>query len=176
MWVIGDLDSSDGFQVVKDALNHLQTEGCSSRIGFIHVETASARTSTGHSSSTFLHQLVSLTKLRAVPAQEVIDLIEHNNESDASFKSKSGVDEPQKPLDRLRSQGVRSHAFKDWRMDWDDRNLYSTWVEAGTEVASKLGIEACGRPHLIVNGRVSHKHNQWLISACRTYLCVYLRS
>jgi UDP-glucose:glycoprotein glucosyltransferase len=152
MWVVGDLDSPDGFRVVKDALKHLQSEECTSRLGFIHVPTSDSRTSTGHSASTVLHQLVSLSTLRTVTAEEVLELIEHMNEDEASFKKRA--DGPQKPLDGLRHEGIQSLALKGWRIDQEVQNPYNTWEEAGTEIARKLGIDAT-KPHLIVNGRVS---------------------
>jgi UDP-glucose:glycoprotein glucosyltransferase len=153
MWVIGDLDSADGFRVVKDALQHLQSEDCTSRLGFIHVPTSEARISTGHSASTVLHQLVSMSGLRTVTAEEIWDLLEHINEDEASFKKRA--DGPQKPLDHLRHKGIQSLALKGWGMDQESQNPYSTWEQAGSEIARKLGIDA-SKPHLMVNGRVSH--------------------
>jgi UDP-glucose:glycoprotein glucosyltransferase len=153
MWVVGDLDSRDGFRVVKDALQHIQSEDCTSRLGFIHVPTSDSRISTGHSASLVLHQLVSMSALRTVTAEEILDLIEHMNEDDESFKKRA--DGPQKPLDHLRHKGIQSLALKGWGMDQEVQNPYSAWEEAGTEIARKLGIDAT-KPHLIVNGRASH--------------------
>jgi UDP-glucose:glycoprotein glucosyltransferase len=85
MWLVGDLNSPDGYKLVKDALKHLQSEGCKSRLGFIHYSTYDHRIATGHDSSSILHQLVSLLRLRAVSPQEVLELLEHNNEDGASF-------------------------------------------------------------------------------------------
>jgi len=152
MWVIGDLDSPEGFRFVKHALQHLQSEDSSSRLGFIHVPFSDSRISTGHDASTVLHQLVSISALRIVTAEEVLDLIEHMNEDEASFKKRA--DGPQKPLDYLRHKGIQSLALKGWGMDQEIQNPYSTWSEAGAEIARKLGIDAT-KPHLIVNGRVS---------------------
>jgi hypothetical protein len=170
MWVVGDLDSLDGFQLVKDALKYLQSEGCSSRIGFIHAPTTSSRSSTGHDSSSILHQLVSLSTLRSVSPQEVLDLIEQVNEDDDSYKSR--VKGPQKPLDILRHK--KSLALDGWQLDHAAQNSYSTWVEAGIEIAMQLGIDACRKPHLIVNGRVSHEFHPELMSACRAALAFYV--
>ena len=151
--MFGDLDSPDGFRVVKDALKHLQSEDCTSRLGFIHVPSSESRLSTGHYASTVLHQLVSMSALRTVSAEEVWDLLDHMNEDDASFKKRA--DGPPKPLDALRHKGVQSAALEGWGIDQEVQNPYSTWNEAGTEIARKLGIDAT-KPHLIVNGRVSH--------------------
>jgi len=115
MWVIGDLDSPEGFRLAKDALRHLQSEDSTSRLGFIHVPISEPRISTGHGASTVLHQLVSMSALRTVTAEEVLDLIEHMNEDEASFKKRA--DGPQKPLDDLRHNGIQSLALKGWGMD-----------------------------------------------------------
>jgi UDP-glucose:glycoprotein glucosyltransferase len=148
MWVIGDLDSPDGFRVVKDALKHLQSDDCSARLGFIHAPTTDTRISTGHSASTVLHELVSMSALRTITAEEVLDLLEHWNEDEASAGKKAGG--PQNPLGHVHI-GFQPHSLTGWGKGQDS---HSTWKEAGTEIARKLGIDAT-KPHLIVNGRVS---------------------
>jgi UDP-glucose:glycoprotein glucosyltransferase len=150
MWVIGDLDSRDGFRVVRDALQHIQSEDCTLRLGFIHVPPTDLPMNTGHSASGVLHQLVSLSTLRTVTAEEVLDLIEHLDEDEASFKKRA--DGPQRPLDHFRHKGIRTMALDGWKMDTQDP--YYAWVEAGADIARKLAIDAT-KPHLIVNGRVS---------------------
>lgn len=147
--MIGDLDSPDGFRVVKDALKHLQSDDCSARLGFIHAPTTDSRIGTGHtghSASQVLHELVSMSALRTTTAKEVLDILEHWNEDEASSRKRAA-----KPLDHVHI-GFQPPALKGWGKGQDS---YSTWQEAGTEIARKLGINT-HKPHLIVNGRVSH--------------------
>jgi UDP-glucose:glycoprotein glucosyltransferase len=148
--VIGDLDSPDGFRVVKDALKHLQSDDCSAHLGFIHAPTTDTRISTGHSASTVLHELISMSALRTITAEEVLDLLEHWNEGEASTRKKAGG--PQSPLGHVHI-GFQPHSLTGWGKGQDS---HSTWKKAGIEIARKLGIDT-NKPHLIINGRVSHK-------------------
>lgn len=152
MWVVGDLDSSDGFVLVKDALRHVQSEGCNSRLGFIHVPTHGDRDATNHDCSSVIHQLVSMSALRTVTPVEVLEVLEHLNEDDASFARRA--DGPQSSLDQARAQGVRVLALKGYGQNYEGLTPYDAFAKAGTEIARKLGIDGT-RPHLIVNGRVS---------------------
>jgi UDP-glucose:glycoprotein glucosyltransferase len=127
MWVIGDLDSSDGIRVVRDALSHLESEGCSSRLGFVHVPTSTARDRRGF--STVLHQLVTMSALHTRTPADLLSLVDHFD------------------------AGVEILAMEGWQ---EDHGLsHESFSETVIEIARQLGIDAI-KPHLIVNGRVSH--------------------
>jgi len=163
---------------VEDALKHLQTEDCSSRLGFIHASNPAGDLRTSLGSSMITHQAVAMSAFRTVSPEEVLELIEHLNEDDASFASRSNG--PQTPLDQMRQAGVQSLALKGWGLDQETRNPYDAWAEAGSEIIRKLGIDGT-KPHLIVNGRVSRgyvrplkdsssDHSRLLLSPTRTSL------
>lgn len=166
IWVIGDLDSAGGRRVAKDALRHLsvsaprrldsmslrwlQTEECSSRIGFVHVPSSSAPIP-GYRFSTILYHLLSISGLRFTEPAHLLSLLDEMDRTtdnlDDSWKAwsdASGAPPPGSPLHAFTSQG--------WEVA-DDAAAARFWT-AGSDIAEKLGLRD-SRPHLLVNGRVS---------------------
>lgn len=164
MWVVGDLDSAEGRRVAKDALRHLQvswtivkgknkadeqTDECSSRIGFVHVPTPSA-SPTGERFSTLLFHLFSNSGLSMTEPDHLLSLLDEldtvSDNLDGTWRawSEGGSLPPGSPL----------HAFTSRGWDVADEAAAAKFWSIGTEIADKLGLRD-GRPHLLVNGRVS---------------------
>jgi UDP-glucose:glycoprotein glucosyltransferase len=128
----------------------LQTEECSSRIGFIHVPTSSSA-SPGHRFSTILFHLLSISGLSMTEPGHLLSLLDEldrktDNVDDTwrAWSENAGAPPPGSPLNAFTSQG--------WEVA-DDAAAAKFWA-LGTDIAEKLGLRD-GRPHLLVNGRVS---------------------
>ncbi|WVR05054.1 hypothetical protein IAU60_002066 [Kwoniella sp. DSM 27419] len=82
MWVVGDLDTRAGQDVVEQALRHLKTEKCASRLGFVHVpvdDPTIARTP--YRLSTALYQLSASKLLSKTTPGELLEFLEELDES-----------------------------------------------------------------------------------------------
>jgi len=162
MWVIGDLDSPEGFRIVKDALKHLSSDKCATRLGFIHVPSAEIMVG-GPEMSTTLHLLMSaLPKFHPAVLLKLIERLEEN--PTGTGPDPTATSEAQVPIDMMQDAGVEAIASPGSHEDLEAS--YTIYADAGTEIARQLGIIGSA-PHLLVNGRVSHQspleliHSSW---------------
>jgi UDP-glucose:glycoprotein glucosyltransferase len=144
MWLVADLDSAEGIRLVKDALRHLESDQCSSRLGFIHLR--SIGTSGEPKVSWLTHQLVTVSALQNLKPKEILKLVEsiENDLLDINDSKKLSNVIGQAGMDAIAS-------------DSDNGNrgfAYTVFVDAGLEIGRQLGLTV-DQPHLLVNGRVS---------------------
>jgi UDP-glucose:glycoprotein glucosyltransferase len=162
MWVIGDLDSPDGFRIVKDALKHLLSEKCATRLGFIHVPSAEIVLG-GPEMSTTLHLFNSLSALSNFHPADLLKLVERLEENPTGTGPDStGTSEAQVPTDMMQEAGIEAIASPGSHQDLEVS--YMSYADAGTGIARQLGINGSA-PHLLVNGRVSHQKSLELIGS-----------
>lgn len=158
MWVIGDLDSPEGFRIVKDALKHLSSDKCATRLGFIHGPSAEIMVG-GPEMSTTLHLLMSaLPKFHPAVLSKLIERLEEN--PTGTGPDPTATSEAQAPIDMMQDAGVEAIASPSSHEDVEES--YTIHAEVGTEIARRLGINGSA-PHLLVNGRVSHENPLELI-------------
>jgi UDP-glucose:glycoprotein glucosyltransferase len=150
MWVVGDLDSSEGLQLVRDTLDRVSSEECSFRLGFIHVPPAQSNTE-GYF-STVLYHLISLSALQTITPQQLLDLV-------TEVQGTASLDN----LDtagRIFSEGTQEvfrdtplHALTSSGWETADVAAAAEFWKAGSEIANALNIKP-DHPYLLVNGRV----------------------
>ncbi|WVF72342.1 hypothetical protein IAT40_007156 [Kwoniella sp. CBS 6097] len=92
MWIVGDLDTKEGQKAVEDALRHLQTPKCSSRLGFVHlpVTELTAPPRPGFKVSTALYQLHAQSLLSKTTPGQLLELLSDIDENNANL-AKYGV-------------------------------------------------------------------------------------
>lgn len=170
MWIIGDLDSSEGLETVKNGLQHLQTPQCASRLGFIHVPPAPNQSSCPagqYCFSTVLYQILSQNALPLAKPSDLLELIsdvQHfiktNLKKGCEIKvgnqkvDDCGTTFTLSPEDQQRyfeAKPLHGMTFGGWAAG--DIAAASEFWKAGTQIAGKLGIR--GGVHLLANGRVS---------------------
>lgn len=171
MWIIGDLDSPEGLEIVKNGLQHLQTPQCASRLGFIHVPPASRHSSCPagqYCFSTVLYQILSQNALSLTKPSDLLELISEVQRSVKTNLEKAGeinvgnqeVDDfgitftlsPEDQQKYFEAKPLHSMTFGGWVAG--DTAAASEFWKAGTQIAGKLAIT--DGVHLLVNGRVSN--------------------
>ncbi|KJE01643.1 UDP-glucose:glycoprotein glucosyltransferase [Cryptococcus gattii NT-10] len=169
MWIIGDLDSSEGLETVKNGLQHLQTPQCASRLGFIHVPPAPDQSSCPadqYCFSTVLYQILSQNALPLAKPSDLLELIsdvQHsiktNLEKGCEIKvgnqkvDNCGTIFTLSPEDQQRyfeAKPLHGMTFGGWAAG--DIAAATEFWKAGTQIAGKLGIR--GGLHLLANGRL----------------------
>lgn len=155
MWLIGDLDSSDGLALVRNALQHLALESTAARLGFVHVPTSKP---SGQSSairlSTLLFQLYSQQSLSALTPVDMLTFVEElvkssmeedNLDSDGHIYS----EEAQKVLE---ARALKSFTSAGWSVT--NVAAAAEFWQAGSTIAQTLDIKS-GQTYILINGRVS---------------------
>ncbi|OXG53132.1 UDP-glucose:glycoprotein glucosyltransferase [Cryptococcus neoformans] len=169
MWIIGDLDSPEGLEIVKNGLQHLQTPQCASRLGFIHVPPASRHSSCPagqYCFSTVLYQILSQNALSLTKPSDLLELISEVQRSVKTNLEKAGeinvgnqeVDDfgitftlsPEDQQKYFEAKPLHSMTFGGWVAG--DTAAASEFWKAGTQIAGKLAIT--DGVHLLVNGRL----------------------
>lgn len=154
MWLIGDLDSLNGLRTVKDALRHSKTEGCATRLSFIHVPRYSNPQTTRPLFSTTLYQLLSVSALQTIAPHHLLSVVEEailqhatpdNLDTDGVILSEA----TQHVLD-----GTPLHAFTSSGWGTTDLAAAAEFWSVGSEIARTLGLKE-DRSYVLVNGRVS---------------------
>ncbi|WWD15785.1 hypothetical protein CI109_100209 [Kwoniella shandongensis] len=171
MWVVGDLDTAEGKRVVTDALKHLQTPECASRLGFVHVPNTNddAPRDGGYRLSTVIYQLYNTSALSNASPQHLLELFsEVASPSDASnledqpcFKEGLSEEEgrtclteklsPEEAEKWYEEKPLRGLTFGGW-VTGDVAASAQFW-KVGSKVANKMSLKD-GSPHLLVNGRL----------------------
>nr|XP_018263998.1 UDP-glucose:glycoprotein glucosyltransferase [Kwoniella dejecticola CBS 10117]OBR86156.1 UDP-glucose:glycoprotein glucosyltransferase [Kwoniella dejecticola CBS 10117] len=173
MWVIGDLDTSDGRRVVEDALKHLQTPDGASRLGFVHVPIDDPTIPRSKFRlSTALYQLHAASLLSKATPQEIFELLESldrsndhvdrlvipaaSDEEYVETKTDGETCVTFKLNDEQTKQYMDHHpllkAALSGATELDIAASAEFW-KVGGEIAKKLGLKD-GSPHLLVNGRL----------------------
>ncbi|WVQ70245.1 uncharacterized protein L199_008471 [Kwoniella botswanensis] len=178
IWVVGDLDSKEGQQVVEDALRHVQNPNGASRLGFVHIPVDDPSVpSPTYRLSTALYQLHASSMLSKATAEEFLDVIRElnwsNDNVDQLIIPTSDLEESRgKVIDSIDSNGQTCFKVilnkEDIKGYFDDRPIHKAafdgvstidaaaaaeFWKVGTEIAKKLGLRD-GKPHLLVNGRL----------------------
>lgn len=170
MWIIGDLDSPEGLETVKNGLQHLQTSQCASRLGFIHVPPARSHSSCPagqYCFSTVLYQILSQNALSLTKPSDLLELISDVQHSIKTNLEKAGeievgnqgVDDcgttftlsPEDQQKYFEAKPLHGMTFGGWAAG--DIAAASEFWKAGTQISGKLGIT--DGVHLLANGRVS---------------------
>ncbi|KAK4688056.1 UDP-glucose:glycoprotein glucosyltransferase, partial [Tremellales sp. Uapishka_1] len=155
IWIVGDLDSSEALPVVKDALAHLMTPECASRLGFVHVPSASSANSgkeEGYRLSTILYQLLIEKGLSLTSPADLLALIEElettedNLDRDGTIVAE-GKDSPK----TFQSLPLNTFSSAGWSAA--DTAAAAEFWKIGGVVAGELGISS-SKPHILINGRV----------------------
>ncbi|ORY32220.1 UDP-glucose:Glyco protein glucosyltransferase-domain-containing protein [Naematelia encephala] len=153
MWVVGDLDSPEGRRVVRDALRHLQTPQCSSRLGFIHVPSVTSTALPGARLSTVIYQLLAESALsRTTPASMLQLLDELDSQRDNVDQDgrilQSEDDDPEQAV-----EGSPLNVFSSEGWSAPDTAAAAEFWKVGTAIKQRLGLRS-DLPHLMVNGRL----------------------
>lgn len=151
-WIVGDLDSNAGLTLARNALEHLQTEGCRSRLGFVNVQPSGG---SGLFSS-LLFELISTGQLNTIKPSQLIEFIDELNSRETNVDQLTldeiqagqapqeldteGKDEPLNAFTGAGwTVGVTAEAGKFWSV--------------GNTVAHRLGVNGT-QPYVLVNGRL----------------------
>lgn len=157
-WVVGDLDSDAGLKIARNALERLQTDGCRSRLGFVHVQ---PRGGSGLFSA-LLFELINTGQLNTIKPAQLIEFIDELNSRPTNLDQlrldetqagqapqefdtdADGTEKEQdEPLNAFTAAGwtvgVTTEAGKFWTV--------------GETVAQRLGVNATA-PYVLVNGRL----------------------
>ncbi|KAL7422173.1 killer toxin resistant protein [Cryptotrichosporon argae] len=137
-WVVGDLDSPDGYRVIRDALRHLQAEESACRLGFVHTPSGQG----DRRLSTVIYHLLAQSSLALTEAADLECFIQQITPNDLAKGEK---------IETPISSGRSSLRHLGWGPD--DLAAAQAFWEAGTAAAEQLGL-ADGQPHLLVNGRL----------------------
>ncbi|WVQ78198.1 hypothetical protein IAT38_000281 [Cryptococcus sp. DSM 104549] len=142
MWVVGNLDSAEGARVVKDALGHLKTPECSSRLGFVHIPSPDSTCAEGSQClSTAIYQLLQKSALSHSTPDEILDIFNQAGSSPALGET-GEVD--QSSIGEEAGSNVEGTG---------DAVAASEFWKTGAAIAKILGLTG-GSPHLLVNGRL----------------------
>ncbi|KAK8869940.1 hypothetical protein IAR55_000508 [Kwoniella newhampshirensis] len=154
MWVVGDLDTAEGQRVVMDALRHLDTPECASRLGFIHIASTDHQEVRGNERlSTMIYQLLDQSSLSTARPSDLLDLF---GEVDLTSEMSGSQDEittqsSEDPQRSHESQPLNGMTFDGWTTSTVAAS--AEFWKVGSKIADELGLED-GRPHLLVNGRL----------------------
>lgn len=151
MWIVGDLDSSDGLEMVRGALTHLQRKDSASRLGFIHVSSEVPAQSSGF--STILYQLLAGSALHTLAPADLLSLVAEIVEASASGDNLDQAGRIYSEESQMVFQGTPLHAFTSSGWSAADVAAAAEFWKVGSEIASSLGLQS-GQTHILVNGRV----------------------
>ncbi|ODO11431.1 hypothetical protein I350_00211 [Cryptococcus amylolentus CBS 6273] len=151
MWIIGDLDSADAIETVKNGLLHLQSPECSSRLGFIHIPSASSsECSDGYCLSTVLYQLHAQNALSTVNPAELLSLVSEIEVSHSNVRQGEIVDAAGEQKTTFEGKPLHAATFGGWSVA--DTAAAGEFWKAGEKLKSKLGVTE--GVHILVNGRL----------------------
>ncbi|WVQ71501.1 hypothetical protein IAR50_001039 [Cryptococcus sp. DSM 104548] len=152
MWIVGDLDSAEGIEMVKNGLLHLQTPECSSRLGFIHIPSSnSSECSNGYCLSTVLYQLYAQNALSIAKPADLLSLIsEIEVVSESNVKQGEIIDAARERQKTFEGKPLHAATFGDWSVA--DSAAAGEFWKAGEKLGKKLGVTE--GVHVLVNGRL----------------------
>lgn len=161
IWVIGDLDSSEGFRIVKAALKQLKSADCVSRLGFIHIP-PTASLQTAHL-STALYHLMSTSALQTISPQQLLDLVDELDKNAVTDNTdKAGRVFSESAQEVLKGTPLHSLTSSGW--DAADVVAAADFWKASSQVAKSLDLKT-DAPYLLLNGRVRSRAALKLISS-----------
>lgn len=166
MWIIGDLDSSEGQAMVNDALTHVQVgrvllfeavahskqEESASRLGFVHIPNPASAKPDEIRLSTLLYILYMESSLHTIHPSQLQALIKEFSTAKDNLDTDGNIlsEESQKAF-----ENTPLHAFSaaGWGVG-DTAAAAQFWSNIGKSFAKELELKS-SLPHLLINGRVS---------------------
>lgn len=148
IWVVADLDTKDGHELLASALQNVDRKRSGSRVSFVHVPTTDSKNVIGPRLSTLLFQLSVKNDESKVTAESLLDMM------DEVAQLRDSIVDVGEIRAQANAEGAPLNSFTPDGWSSPDVALAAEfWVKIGPSVAEKLGLKS-SKPHILVNGRV----------------------